>query len=335
MKSSNATRRARVARQIVCPALVLASLAAAPALAQSADNYPNRPIRFIVPAAPGSAQDIIVRMLQPYLERSLGQPIIVDNRSGASTTIGADAVAKATPDGYTLLVEPTTLTVSAALKAKLPYDIERDLEPITVLVKNPLLLAINAKLPARTIMEFVALAKAAPGKINYATPGAASQSHLLFEMWSARAGIKMQHIPYRGGGPAALSVAAGETQLALLSPVVIRNHIEAGTVRPLATGGLVRDPQFPNLPTVAEAGFPGFEAVQWLGLLTTGRTPKAIVQKLNHEVNRVLRDPDVTAKLALQGTMAAGGSPEEFRDLIAAEIRNWKEVARNANIEPQ
>jgi tripartite-type tricarboxylate transporter receptor subunit TctC len=314
---------------------VLASLVAAPTLAQSADDYPNRPIRFIVPAAPGSAQDIIVRLLQPYLEKSLGQPIIVDNRSGASTTIGADAVAKAAPDGYTLLVEPTTLTVSAALKSKLPYDIERDLEPITVLVKNPLLLAINAKLPARTTMEFVALAKAAPGKINYATPGAASQSHLLFEMWSARAGIKMQHIPYRGGGPAALSVAAGETQLALLSPVVIRNHIEAGTVRPLATGGLIRDPQFPDLPTVAEAGFPGFEAVQWLGLLTTGRTPKAIVQKLNNEINRVLRDPDVTAKLALQGTMAAGGSPEEFRDLIATEIRNWKEVARNANIEPQ
>jgi tripartite-type tricarboxylate transporter receptor subunit TctC len=306
-------------------------IGAAPAW--TADDYPNRPIHIVVPAAAGSAQDIIVRLLQPHLEKSLRQPIIVDNRSGASTVIGADAVAKAAPDGYTLLIVPTTFTVNAALTAKLPYDIERDFQPITVLVKNPHLFSINAKVPARTMAEFAALAKATPGKFNYATPGAASQAHLLLEMWSARVGTKMQHIPYRGGGPAALSVATGETHLTLLSPVVMVNHIESGAVRPLATGGLVRDPQFRDLPTIAESGFPGFEAVQWLGLLTTGRTPKAVVQKLNVEINRALRDPDLAAKLALQGTTAAGGSPEEFRELIAAEIRNWKEVARSANME--
>jgi tripartite-type tricarboxylate transporter receptor subunit TctC len=299
-----------------------------------ADTYPSRPIRIVVPTQAGAAQDIMARLLQPYLEKSLGQPIIVENRSGASTMIGTDAVAKATPDGHTLLIVPTTFTVNAALIAKLSFDLERDFEPITVLVKNPLLFAVNAKVPARTLEEFVALAKARPGKLNYGTSGASTQAHLLLEMWSARAGIKMQHVPYRGGAPAALAVASGETDLVLLSPLGILPHIESGLVRALATGGLERDPKFPDLPTAAESGFPGFEAVQWLGLLTTAGTPKEIVAKINVEVNRVLREPDVAAKLALQGTTAAGGTPEAFKALIAAEIRNWKDVAQKANFKP-
>jgi tripartite-type tricarboxylate transporter receptor subunit TctC len=156
----------------------------------------------------------------------------------------------------------------------------------------------------------------------------------LLEMWSARAGIKMQHVPYRGGAPAALAVASGEVQLVLLSPPGILPQIEAGLMRPLATGGLTRDPNFPDLPTAAESGFPGFEAVQWLGLLTTAGTPKDIVARINAEVNRALREPDMTAKLALQGTTAAGGSPGEFKALIADEIRNWKDVTQKANIKP-
>ena len=200
-----------------------------------ADSYPSRPIRIVVPTQAGAAQDILARLLQPYLEKSLGQPIIVENRSGASTMIGTDAVAKATPDGYTLLIVPTTFTVNAALNTRLTFDLERDFAPITVLVKNPLLFAVNAKVPARTLQEFVALAKAEPGKLNYGTAGVSTQAHLLLEMWSARAGIKMQHIPYRGGAPAALAVATGETQLVLLSPLGILPQIEAGKVRALAT----------------------------------------------------------------------------------------------------
>jgi tripartite-type tricarboxylate transporter receptor subunit TctC len=312
----------------------LAVLMLATAGAMRADNYPSRPIRIVVPTQAGAAQDILARLLQPYLEKSLGQPIIVENRSGASTMIGTDAVAKAAPDGYTLLIVPTTFTVNAALNTKLSFDLERDFEPITVLVKNPLLFAVNSKVPARTLQEFVALAKAEPGKLNYGTSGASTQAHLLLEMWSARAGIKMQHVPYRGGAPAALAVASGEVQLVLLSPPGILPQIEAGLMRPLATGGLTRDPNFPDLPTAAESGFPGFEAVQWLGLLTTAGTPKDIVARINAEVNRALREPDMTAKLALQGTTAAGGSPGEFKALIADEIRNWKDVTQKANIKP-
>jgi tripartite-type tricarboxylate transporter receptor subunit TctC len=300
-----------------------------------ADTYPSRPIRIVVPTQPGAAQDILARLLQPHLEKSLGQPIIVENRSGASTMIGTDAVAKATPDGYSLLIVPTTFTVNAALNGKLAFDLERDFAPIAVLVKNPLIFAVNAKVPARSLQEFVALAKAQPGKLNYGTSGASTQAHLLLEMWNARAGIKMQHVPYRGGAPAALAVAAGEVQLVLLSPLGILPQVEAGFVRPLATGGLTRDPKLPDLPTAAEAGFPGFEAVQWLGLLTTGGTPKEIMQRLNVEVNRALRDPDVVAKLGLQGTAAAGGTPDEFRQLIVDEIHNWKDTAQRAGIKAE
>src|SRR5262245_11601222 len=287
-----------------------------------ADSYPSRPIRIVVPTQAGAAQDILARLLQPHLEKSLGQPIIVENRSGASTMIGTDAVAKAAPDGYTLLIVPTTFTVNAALNPKLSFDLERDFEPITALVKNPLLFAVNAKVPARTLGEFVALAEAEPGKLNYGTSGASTQAHLLLETWCAPACIRMQHIPYRGGAPAALAVAAGEVQLVLLSPLGILPQIEAGLVRALAAGGLARDPKFPDLPTAAESGFPGFEAVQWLGLLTTAGTPKDIVARLNAEVNRALREPDVATKLALQGTTPAGGSADEFKTLIATEIRN-------------
>jgi tripartite-type tricarboxylate transporter receptor subunit TctC len=313
-------------------ACLVALLVLAGATDGRADVYPNRPIRIIVPTQAGAAQDIIARLLQPYLEKAFGQPVIVENRSGASTMIGTDAVAKAAPDGHTLLIVPTTFTVNAALNAKLTFDLERDFAPITVLVKNPLLFAVNAKVPAHTLAELVALVKADPGKFNYGTSGASTQAHLLLEMWTARAGIRMQHIPYRGGAPAALAVATGETQLVLLSPLGILPQIEAGMVRPLATGGLTRDPKFPDLPTAAESGFPGFEAVQWLGLLTTAGTPDDIVAKINLEVNRALRDPDLVAKLAMQGTTAAGGTAQEFKTLILNEVRNWKDVAQTANI---
>ena len=315
-------------------ALVAALLIFPGASVVRAEPYPNRPIRIVVPTQAGAAQDILARLMQPYLEKSLGQPVIVENRSGASTMIGTDAVAKAAPDGHTLLIVPTTFTVNAALNTKLAFDLEHDFEPITVLVKNPLLFATNAKVPAKSLKEFVALAKAEPGKFNYGTSGASTQAHLLLELWSTQAGIKMQHVPYRGGAPAALAVASGEVQLVLLSPLGILPQVQAGLVRPLATGGRERDPKMPDLPTAAEAGFPGFVAEQWLGLLTTAGTPKEIVARLNAEVNRILREPNIIAKLALQGTTAAGGTPDEFRALILDEVRNWKEIALKANIKP-
>jgi tripartite-type tricarboxylate transporter receptor subunit TctC len=299
----------------------------------SAEDYPTRPVHIVVPTAAGSTQDITARLMQRYLEQSLKRPIVIDNRVGASTMIGTDAVAKATPDGYTLLIVPTTFTVNAALNSSMPYDPEKDFEPISLLVKNAQMLAVNDKVPARNVAEFVAYAKSRPGKLNYGTPGASSQPHLLIEMWSALAGIKMQHIPYRGGGPAANAVGAGETELTMLAYSVIRNHVEAGTVRVLASGGRERDPALPNVPTIAESGYPGYEGVQWLGMVTTKGTPKDIVQKVNAAVNEALRNPELVEKLAIQGSAPAGGTSEEFGALISKEIRNWKDAAQYAGVE--
>lgn len=318
----------RAPRLAACCVLAAAFLLLGGVLAGRADDYPSRPIRLMVPTAAGSSLDVIARLLQPHLERQLRQSVIIDNRAGASTMIGTDAVAKAAPDGYTLLIVPRTFTLNAALNTNAASDPEKDFAPVSLLTTNPLWFLINAKLPARDLAQFVALAKAQPGKLNYASTGASSQGHLLTELWTERAGIRMQHIPYRGGGPAALSVATGETEFVLLSPTAIWHALEAGTVRALATGGTQRDPKFPDLPTAAESGFPGFEAVQWVGLATTGGTPAAVVQRISEAVNGALREPDVLEKLATQGTVAAGSSPEEFSALIATEIRDWKKLVK-------
>jgi tripartite-type tricarboxylate transporter receptor subunit TctC len=311
---------------------VLAMFTAGPSPAQT---YPSHPIRLIVPFPPGGLNDTAARVLQPYLEKALGQPVVIENRAAASGIVGTETVAKAMPDGHTLLMVASSHTVIPATTAKLPYDAERDFAPIAVVGQNPFLFVINSRVPAKTLGEFVALAKASPGKLNYATPGAASQSQLITELFDRQAGIVMQHIPYRGGAPAVLATVAGESQFAVLSPLVSLPQINAGSLRAIAAGSLARDPQFPDLPTVAEQGFPGFEAIQWVGLLTTAGTPRSIVERLNAEVNRAIREPDLIGKLAALGISPAGGSPEEFQTRIAREIRNWTEIAHAANIKAE
>jgi len=297
-----------------------------------AESYPNRPIRLIVPFAAGGLNDVVARLVAPYLERSLGQPVIIDNRPAASGIVGTDATAKATPDGYTLLMVASSFTVVPATNSKLPYDAERDLAPIVMVAKNSLLFLVNPKVPAQSLAEFVALAKASPGKLNYASPGAATQTHLVVELFSQRAGIKLQHIPYRGGAPAMTAMVGGETQFTAISTLLSLPQIQSAALRAIASGSLTRDPQLPDLPTVAEQGFPGFEAIQWIGLLTTAGTPTEIIERLNAEVNRALRDPDLIAKFAQQGISPAGGTPADFQRTIAADLKNWTETARAANI---
>jgi tripartite-type tricarboxylate transporter receptor subunit TctC len=315
---------------VACLAVTL--LACSVALAQA---YPNHPIRLIVPFAPGGLNDTVARLLQPYLEKSLAQPVVVENRAAASGIVGTETVAKATPDGYTLLMVASSHTVIPATTAKLPYDADRDFAAIAVVGQNPYLFVINNRLQAKSLGEFIALAKASPGKLNYATPGAASQSQLITELFDRRAGISMQHIPYRGGAPAVLATVSGESQFAVLSPLVSLPQINAGSLRAIAAGGLARDPQFPDLPTVAEQGFPGFEAIQWVGLLTTAGTPRPIVERLNAEVNRAIHEGDLVGKLAALGISPAGGTPEEFQARIAREIRSWTEIAHAASIKAE
>ena len=303
--------------------------------AAHAQSYPTHLVRIIVPFAAGGLNDTAARLIQPYLEKALGQTVVVENRPAASGIVGAEFVAKAAPDGHTLLMVASSYTVLPATAADLPYDSERDLTPIVLMGKNPLLFVVNAKVPARTLGELVALAKASPGKLNYATPGAATQTRFVTELWSARAGIKLQHIPYRGGAPAVQSVVAGQTEFTVLSPLVSLPQVAAGNLRALAVGSLARYPQLPDVPTVAESGFPDFEAIQWVGLLTTARTPKDVVDRLNTAVNKALKDPDLIGKLAQEGMLPGGGTSAEFRSVIATEIKNWKETARAANIKPE
>jgi tripartite-type tricarboxylate transporter receptor subunit TctC len=326
MQSCALCRYGRLFGGLAVAAFVLLSVMA------GAQNYPTHTVRIVVPFPAGGLNDTAARLLQPHLEKALGQTVIVDNRPGASGAVGTDAVAKATPDGHMLVVVASSHTVTPATNPKLPYNTERDLAPIAMIGKNPLLFVVNAKVPAKTLPEFVTLAKQNPGKFNYSSPGAASQTHLVTELLSATAGIKMQHIPYRGGTPAILAVVQDDAQFSVISPLVALPHLQAGTVRAIAAGSLTRDAQFPDLPTVAESGYPGFEAIQWVGILTAAGTPKPVIDRINAEVNRAIRDPDLVAKLALQGVSPAGGTPEEFQKLITTEIRNWTAAARTANI---
>ena len=297
-----------------------------------AQEFPSRTIRLIVPFAAGGLNDVVARLVAPHLERALGQPVIVDNRPAASGIVGTELTARAAPDGHTLLMVASSFAVIPATRRSLPYDSERDLAPIVMLGKNAMLFLVHPKVEARTLADLVALAKVRPGELNYASPGAATQTHLVVELFSRRAGIRLQHIPYRGGSPAIAAMVAGDTQFTVISTLLSLPQIEAGALRAIATGNAVREPQFPNLPTVAEQGYPGFEAVQWIGLLTTAGTPVPVIERINGEINRALRDPDLIARLAQQGIAAAGGTADAFRRTIASDLRTWTEIARAADI---
>jgi len=310
-------------------ALFVVALGAAGA---HADTYPNRPVRLIVPFAAGGLNDVVARLVAPYLERSLGQPFIVDNRPAASGIVGTDATAKAPPDGYTLLMVASSFTVVPATNPKLPYDPERDLAPIIMVAKNSLLFLVNPKVPANSLAEFVALAKANPGKLNYASPGAATQTHLVVELFSQKADIKLQHIPYRGGAPAMTAMVAGDTQFTAISTLLSLPQIQAGALRAIASGSLSRDAQLPDLPTVAEQGFPGFEAIQWIGLLTTAGTPKDVIDRWRDDIAKAVATAEVKERLETLGFARVANTPDEFGARIKSEIAKWSKVVHDANI---
>ncbi|HEY1981462.1 MAG TPA: tripartite tricarboxylate transporter substrate-binding protein [Xanthobacteraceae bacterium] len=300
-----------------------------------AATFPAHPITIVVPLAAGGAIDAVARLIQPKLEQSLGQPIVVVDRPGASGIVGASSVARAEPDGYTLLMTPSTFTVDPAVNSTLPYDVQHDFQPIAVVVENSMLFVVNPKLPVHSLAEFVSAAKASPDKINYATPGTFSQARLLIDAWSAEVGIRLQQIPFKGAAPAVLSTVSGDTQMTLASPLIVLSQVQGGALRAIATAASERDPNLPNISTTSEAGFPHLVADQWVGLLTTMGTPPDIVLQLNAAVNEAVRDKDVQAMLAQQGIKTVGGTSEQFRSLIASDVANWKRIASVAKIEPQ
>lgn len=297
-----------------------------------AQSFPTRPIRLIVPFPPGGLNDNVARIVQPYLQEKLGQPVIVENRAGASGIVGSEYVAKAPPDGHTLLVVASSHTVIPATNAKLPYDPDTDLAAVGLLARDPMMFVVNNEVQAKTLQDFVKLAQSQPGKLTYATPGTDSQSHFVTELFSLEAHIKMLEVPYRGGAPSVLSLIAGETQFGVLSTQLSAPQIKAGKLRALAWGGEERNPRFSDVPTLKEAGFGHVRALQWVGMLAPAKTPPDVIARLNAVLRETLTSPDVMAKLELQGLTATATTPQAFDQIIETEMKEWRAVGQQAGI---
>ena len=312
----------------------LAGLGLAVALLTSvnAAGYPDHPIRLIVPTSPGGVNDIVARLIQPGLTEALKQPIVIENKPGANNMTGTNFVAKSPPDGYTLVVVPASHSVNPAVQAKMPFDTEKDLAPVILIGKTPMMFLTNPQVPAKSLRELAALAKASPNKLSFATPGLASQANLVIAQWRSMAGIQATDIPYRGGAPAMLATISGETQFTVMSSVLAAPQVQAGKLRPLAIGSLKRDPHFPDVPTFEEAGFPGLEAVTWVGIFAPAGTPPEIVARLNGVIDRIIHQPDITEKLDAQGIAVDGGPPEALGRLVSDEIKRWTAVATENHI---
>jgi tripartite-type tricarboxylate transporter receptor subunit TctC len=309
---------------------VLAALAVAGGAA--AQTYPNKPVRIISPFSAGGPADIYARYLGARLEKPVGQPFIVENRVGGGGIIGADAVAKSAPDGYTLLVMSNTHTVLESLRADKPYKLMTDLVPISPINYSDLLLVVNPEVPAKSLKELLDLARAKPGGLNYASSGPGTPYHMAGELFKAMAGVDIVHVPHKESSGARVSVIGGQVQMMFDAITVMAKQAEAGKVRAIATSGRVRSAITPNLPTIAEAGVPGYEAVIWLGLMAPAGTPKPVIDRLNAEVQKLLAQPDVKADWAKQGAVPMQMSPDEFGKFLAQDIEKWAKVVKFAKM---
>jgi tripartite-type tricarboxylate transporter receptor subunit TctC len=310
----------------LCAALALCGVA----LAQ---NFPTRTVTLTVGFAPGGGTDTAARIVAKKLTEDLGQSVVVENHAGAGGNIAAQQIATAPPDGYTIhLSSVGPLTVAPAMVKDLPYDVKRDIAPITMGVMFPNVFVVNAAVPAKTLAELVAMAKAKPGELTYASSGVGGAGHLSGELFKQRAGIDMIHVPYKGGGPAMTDLLGGRVTMYPAVPSTALPHVESGKLRALAVTGLARLPTMPNVPTVAESGYPGFEATNWYAFVAPAKTPKEILDFWNRELVKVLKDPEVRAELAKHGLEPMPGTREELARYIQKETETWARVVRSANI---
>jgi tripartite-type tricarboxylate transporter receptor subunit TctC len=310
---------------------LIAALACAAAAQLAFAQFPERPLRLVVPQAAGSATDNIARIMAPALARELGQSVVVDNRPGGALTIGIDAVAKAAPDGYTLGQGPVgALAITRHMVAKLPYDIERDLQPVALVTTGYMLLAVSAKSEFHSVKDLIEYAKKNPGKLSNASSSNGSPGHVSGELFKHMTGTDIVHIPYKGGAPAIADLIAGNVQLMFESTNSIAPHVKAGRVRALAVTGERRSSILPDIPTLIEAGVPGYEVNAWSGIITTAGVPRPVLDKLNAAVNRALLQPDTRERLAQLGSEGGGGTPEAFAELIRRDSAKWAEVVRRS-----
>ncbi len=310
----------------------LALLSAGTVMAQSNTAYPTKPIRLIVPFAPGGGTDIIARLIGIELTETMGQPVVIDNRGGSGGIIGTSLVAKADPDGYTVGLCSLGFAYAPALYAKLPYDTEKDLSPISMVATQPFVYTAHPSLGVNSMKELVAAAKAKPGTIRYGSGGAGGASHLGTELLKNITGIDLVHVPYKGTGPALSAAIGGEIHLQLIGMSSVVPHMKSGRLKLLAVSGAKRSGAAPDIPTVVESGIPSYVFDVWYGMLLPGRTPPAIVNKLNVEMNRALKNPALMQRFAAAGLDAAGNKPDEFSRQIHEEVAKWRKVVAAANI---
>ena len=308
-------------------------LLASPAGAQS--DYPSKPVKIIVPSAPGGGTDIAARVLAQHLSQAMGQQFFIDNRPGAGNMIGIEAAARSAPDGYTLLMTASTLSINQLTYKKVLYDAVRDFAPISLVVSLPSVLVVHPSVPARSLAELIALAKQKPDQLTYASAGMGTNPHLSMELLKTMTGIEIRHIPYRGVGPALNDLVAGQVGILIAGVLTTKPQVDAGTVRGLAVTGLKRVEGLPDVPTVAEAGVANYEALQWYGLLAPAGTPAPIIARLHAETAKAVRSAEMKERLAADGADPVGNTPAEFAAHIKDEMRKWADVARAAKIEPQ
>jgi tripartite-type tricarboxylate transporter receptor subunit TctC len=288
-----------------------------------------------VPYTPGSSGDIFARSIGQKMSEAWGQQIIVDNRGGSGGTIGSEMAAKSPPDGYTLMLGGTSnIAINPALYGKLPYDAARDFAPVTLVASSPYVMIVNAALPARTVPEFIALAKARPGQLNYATTGSGSTVHLTAELFASMAGVKLVHVPYKNQAGRIVDVMAGEVQMMFAGTVLVQPHIKSGKVRALGITSAKRSPLMPELPTIAEAGLKGFESNGWFGVFVPAGTSRAIVMQLNAEIVRALKSPEMSERFAREGADLYGNSPEEFAVFVKTESAKWAKAVKLSGARP-
>ena len=315
---------------------IAASVLLAWTLAAPAQTWPDRPIKLVVTFPAGGGADFVGRALAPKLTEALGQPVVVDNRGGANGAIGNEAVAKSAPDGYTLLLGAAgALTIAPHLYAKQAVDTFRDFIPVSLVGSSPFVLAVNPSVPAKTVAELTALAKANPGKLNCGSSGTGGAPHLACELYKSVTGAQIVHVPYKGLAPAITDLLGGNVQVLFADIGLIAPHVKAGTLRALAVTGTQRTPALPDVPTMIEAGVPGYTAGTWYGVLAPAGTPPAIVKRLNTDIAKALASPDLRAQFADQAVVAAGGTPEEFAALIRADYDKWGKVIKDANIKAE
>ena len=320
--------------KIIAAIAACAGILVLPTAALAQSDYPNKPVKLIVGFAPGGSTDIVARIVAQRLGERLGQTIVVENRAGAGGTIGADAAAKAPPDGYTLTLGTTsTHAIAAGVYSKLPYNPVTDFTPISLVAITPYLLVVNPEVQARNLKEFLALAKSQPGKLNYASAGNGTATHLAMEMLKDAAKVDLVHIPYKGNAPADTAILAGEVQAVFGSMPALLQNTKANKVRPLAVGTATRSPALPDVPTVAEQGYPGFEAALWLGIMGPANMPKPVVDRLHKEIVAIVATPEFKASMDANGAEPiASKSPEEFREMLRGQVDKYGKITKAIGI---